>query len=170
MRFLHGFSSLLTKTTIFVHKGDYPTSISKLHGKTIDNVSIFRYLGAQIDYKNHFTGDTEINTRIDSAEGKFYQHGRKFTNENISLKTRVTLLNSLVRSRLTYGCQVWSLTANQYGLLNATYNRMLRIMVRNGFKLTVGLSSSLILRCTKSVAPKIWKPSLIDSNERMWLI
>ena len=55
-------------------------------------------------------------------------------NENISLKTRVTLLNSLVRSRLTYGRQVWSLTANQYGLLNATYNRMLRIMVRNGFK------------------------------------
>ena len=55
-------------------------------------------------------------------------------NKSISLKTRVTLLNSLVRSRLTYGCQVWSLTANQYGLLNATYNRMLRIMVRNGFK------------------------------------
>ena len=55
-------------------------------------------------------------------------------NKNISLKTRVALLNSLVRSRLTYGCQVWSLTANQYGLLNATYNRMLRIMVRNGFK------------------------------------
>ena len=90
--------------------------------------------GAEIDYKSHLTGDTEINARVDSAEGKFYQHGKKFMNKTISLKTRVNLLNSLVRSRLTYGCQVWCLTANQYGLLNATYNRMLRIMIRNGFK------------------------------------
>ena len=133
-RFQLSINTSKTKTMIFGHEGDYPKTISELHGKTIDNVCNFRYLGAQIDYKNHFTGDTEINTRIDSAEGKFYQHGRKFMNKNISLKTRVALLNSLVRSRLTYGCQVWSLTANQYGLLNATYNRMLRIMVRNGFK------------------------------------
>ena len=119
---------------IFGHEGDYPPSISDLNGKTIDYVDTFRYLGAEIDYKSHLTGDTEINNRVDSAEGKFYQHGKKFFNKMISLKTRVNLLNSLVRSRLTYGCQVWSLTANQYGLLNTTYNRMLRIMIRNGFK------------------------------------
>ena len=56
---------------IFGHERDYPKSISELHGKIIDNVNMFRYLGAQKDYKSHFTGDTKINTRIDSAEGKF---------------------------------------------------------------------------------------------------
>ena len=55
-------------------------------------------------------------------------------NKSISLKTRITLLNSLIRSRLTYACQTWSLTAKQYNLLDATYNRMLRMMIRKGFK------------------------------------
>ena len=96
---------------IFSHEGEYPASISSLSGKPIDNVDIFRYLGALIVPKSHLTGDSEINFRVDSAEGKFYQHGKKFMNKSISLKTRVTLLNSLIRSRLTYACQTWSLTA-----------------------------------------------------------
>ena len=97
-------------------------------------MSEFRYLGALIDYKSHLTGDSEINFRIDSAVGKFYQHGKKFMNKSISLKTRVLLLNSLIRSRLTYACQTWCLTAKQRDSLDVSYNRMLRIMVRNGFK------------------------------------
>ena len=80
----------------------------------------------------HLTGDTEINFRIDCAESKFYQHGKKFMNHSISFKTQVTLLNALVRSRLTYACQTWSLTARHSELLNTTYNRMLRIMVHRG--------------------------------------
>ena len=123
-----------TKTMIFGHEGEYPTSIASLNDIHVDNVSEFRYLGALIDYKSHLTGDSEINFRIDSAVGKFYQHGKKFMNKSISLKTRVLLLNSLIRSRLTYACQTWCLTAKQRDSLDVTYNRMLRIMVRNGFK------------------------------------
>ena len=55
-------------------------------------------------------------------------------NHRISLKTRVILLNSLVRSRLTYGCQTWNLTARHSELLNAAYNRMIRMMIRKGFR------------------------------------
>ena len=123
-----------------------------LNDKTIDNVDTFRYLGAEIDYKSHLTGDTEINARVDSAKAKILPAWEKFMNKMISLKTRVNLLNSLVRSRFTYGCQVWSLTANQYGLLNTTYNRMLRIMVRNGFIRKESSWSPLPMKnCTKSV-------------------
>ena len=89
-----------TKTMIFSHEGEYPASISSLSGKPLDNVDIFRYLGALIDHKSHLTGDSEINFRSDSAEGKFYQHGKKFMNKSIYLKTQVTLINSLIRSRL----------------------------------------------------------------------
>ena len=124
-----------TKTMIFSPPvGEYPTTICKLNDEPIENVETFRYLGSLIDHQIHLTGDLEINFRIDCAESKFYQHGKKFMNHSISLKTRVTLLNALVRSRLTYACQTWSLTARHSELLNATYNRMLRIMVRRGFR------------------------------------
>ena len=109
---------------IFGHEGEYPTSIASLKDTNIDNESIFRYLGALIDYKSHLTRDNEINFRIDSAVGKFYQHGKKFLNKSISLKTRVLLLNALIRSRLTYACQNWCLTARQRDSLDATYNKM----------------------------------------------
>ena len=123
-----------TKTMIFGHEGEYPTTIASLNNINVDNVSEFRYLGALIDYKSHLTGDSEINFRIDSAIGKFYQHGKKFMNKRISLKTRVLLLNSLIRSRLTYACQTWCLTVKQRDSLDVSYNRVLRMMVRNGFK------------------------------------
>ena len=123
-----------TKTMIFGHEGEYPTSIASLKDTNLDNESIFRYLGALIDYKSHLTGENEINFRIDSAVGKFYQHGKNFLNKSISLKTRVLLLNALIRSRLTYACQNWCLTARQRDSLDATYNKMLRMMVRKGFK------------------------------------
>ena len=113
---------------------DYPSTIAQLNGVEIKNVDCFCYLGAQIHNAEHTTGDAEINFRIDSAENKFYQHGKKFMNKRISLGTRVQILNSLVRSRLTYGCQTWTLSARHESQLNATYNRMLRMMIRKGFK------------------------------------
>ena len=47
---------------------------------------------------------------------------------------RISILNSLVRSRLTYGCQAWILTAAQKDRLNAVYTSMIRKMVRGGYK------------------------------------
>ena len=75
-----------------------------------------------------------MNLRIDSAESKFYQHGKKFMNNRIHLTTRVKLLNSLVRSRLTYGCQIWTMTKEQLERITSTYNSMIRKMVRKGFR------------------------------------
>ena len=47
---------------------------------------------------------------------------------------RISILNSLVRSRLTYGCQTWILTAAQKDRLNSTYTSMIRKMVRGVYK------------------------------------
>ena len=54
-------------------------------------------------------------------------------NHKIRLKTRVSILNFLVRSRLTFACQTWTLSARHRYLLNSTYCGMLRRMIRNGF-------------------------------------
>ena len=52
-------------------------------------------------------------------------------NHKIHLRTRITFLNSYVRSRRS--CQNWTLTKAQYDCLDAKYRSFLRRMVRGGF-------------------------------------
>ena len=125
-----------TKTMIYNFNGpdqEYPESILSLDGEKIDNVKTFKYLGSQVQYNQQTTGDTEITCRIDMAESKFYEHGKKLMNFKIHLSTRVSILNSLVRSRLTYGSQTWTLTQAQKTRLDAAYLSMLRKMIRDGY-------------------------------------
>jgi len=112
----------------------YPKTICHIAGEEIENVETFRYLGAQIKYDEPTTGDAELELRVDSAVAKFYELGMKLMNYKISLKTRVKILNSLVRSRLTYSCQCWSLTEKQKQKISSTYNGFLRRMVKGGFR------------------------------------
>ena len=49
------------------------------------------------------------------------------------MKIRVSMLNSLVRSRLTYGCQTWNCNTDQTNKLNSTYMGYIRRMVKGGF-------------------------------------
>ena len=95
-------------------------------GYDIENVKMFKYLGANIHYKDASTGDAEINQRVDSAEAKYYEHAKKLMNFKILLRTRVQILNTLVRSRLMYGCQVWTLSTVQRNRLHSFYCGSLR--------------------------------------------
>ena len=126
-----------TKTMIYNYQGpveDYPASIATVREEKVENVKKFKYLGSQIHYKQATTGEAEITSRIDMAESKFYEHGKKFMNYRIKLSVRISILNSIVRSRLTYGCQTWILTTAQKDRLNAAYTSMIRKMVRGGYK------------------------------------
>lgn len=130
-----------TKTMIFnfnyakEYNGQkYPNSIAKLQNQSVENVETFRYLGDEIKYDEPTTGDAEVNLRISIAEAKFYELIKTFTNFRINLKTRVLIVNSIVRSRLTYSCQTWTLTQAQMNKINSTYIQMLRKLVRNGSK------------------------------------
>ena len=113
-----GLNINVSKTKTMIINNDvisdvYPTTICKLDGKEIENVKVFRYLGGNIKFDEQNTGDEEIELRIESAESKFYETGKKLFNQKILLKTRAQIINSLVRSRLTYACQCWSLTEKQ---------------------------------------------------------
>lgn len=133
-----------TKTMIINHNptnnilADYPTSMVTLHNKPIENVKQFRYLGNEIKFNEPKTGDAEINLRISLAENKFNELSGKFTNRKFNIKTRVEIMNSIVRSRLLYNCQTWSTTKQQMGKISSSYCKMLRRMVNNGFKRKVG--------------------------------
>ena len=108
----------------------YPSNIVK-----VDGIQVYKYVGSQVHHEVYkWSGGTEINTRIDMAESQFYEHGKKLMNFNIKLSTRILILNSLVRSRLTYGCQTWILSKAQKDRLNSCYTSMLRKMVRGGYR------------------------------------
>ena len=113
---------------------EYPTSIAKIDGSIIENVQVFQYLGCKIKFDEPSTGNAEIELRIDAGESKFYELGKNLMNYKIKLHTRVRMLNSLVRSRLTYACQSWSITRIQLNRLSSTYCAMLRKMIKGGYR------------------------------------
>ena len=112
---------------------NYPKTIAQLNNSEIENVKIFQYLGGKISFNQQNTGDDEITSRIDMAETAYHKHQKKFQNHKIKLATRVSILNSLVHSRLTYGCQTWILNNRQIDKLNSVYCKLLRKMIRRGF-------------------------------------
>ena len=56
------------------------------------------------------------------------------TSRHIKLKIRVSLLNCLVRSHMTYGCHEWRPTTAELAKLLTAYKKFLRSMVSNGYK------------------------------------
>lgn len=126
-----------TKTMILnqqYEEKQYPTTISSLRGIHLDNVTSYHYLGCEIKYDEASTGETELNLRADAADCKFYSLSRNLFNMKIQLKTRILMLNSLVRSIIVYACQTWSLTNTQLNRLNSQYVSFIRKMVKGGYK------------------------------------
>ena len=135
-RYRLSINSSKTKTMILNQQydnGEYPTTIGLLRGKELDNVKIYRYLGCEIKFDEPTTGTTELNLRAEVAECKFYSLSRSMMNKKINLKTRTTMLNSLVRSRIVYSCQTWSTTKTQLNRMNALYMSFIRKMTSGGY-------------------------------------
>ena len=114
--------------------GPYPENILSINGFLLNNVKHFKYLGVWNTYNDIHIGEKEVNNRKNSANGAFAQHRKMLGNKNIHLATRVMFMNSLVRSRLTYGCHAWRPTQSEMSKLSSRYKYFLRCMVYNGFK------------------------------------
>ena len=81
---------------------------------------------------NLHIGTEKLNHQVNSAHAAFSENRNLLTNVNIKLETRVMFLNSLVRTRLTYGCHTWRPSSAEVSKINATYNYFLRCMIWNG--------------------------------------
>ena len=127
-------NKLKTETMILNSPDISEQSIVTLQNVKLNNIAVFKYLGSYVDSAQPNTGDSEINHRIQAAVCKFAELSYLLQNFHIHLRTRVKFLDSFVRSRLTYGCQNWNLTTNQYDRLDVTYRRFLRRMIRGGFR------------------------------------
>ena len=149
-RFHLNINSKKTKTMIvnfkYLNEQSYPKSLVKLNGQVIENIETFRYLGDDIRFDQPCTGDTEIDLRIAVAQTKFNQLSKKLNNRKIFLKTRVCMLNTMVRSRLTYSCQTWNINKQQQQRVQSAYISMLRKMIRGGFERTVDENNELTFK------------------------
>ena len=126
-----------TKTMIFNQQHeerDYPSSITSLGDKQLENVKVYRFLGCDIEYNKPSTGEAELNLRQDAAECKFYSLAKNLMNMKVNLKTRTNILNSLVLSRAVYACQTWCIRQVQLQRLNAAYMSFIRKMTKGGYK------------------------------------
>ena len=125
-----------TETVIFNWTADeensYPDSILDINGKKIKNSKSFKYLGVYFSYDDLKIGNKELDNRINSAHNAFAPSRKMLTNKNIKLETRIMFLNSLVRSRLTYGCHAWRPSESELSKLDATYRYFLRHMIFYG--------------------------------------
>ena len=79
-------------------------------------------------------GSREVEHRVASGHAAFAEHRQLLTNYHIPLGLRINFMNSLVRSRLTYGCHAWRPTQAELSKMDSTYNFILRNMISNGFK------------------------------------
>ena len=112
----------------------YPETILSLNGEDIKNSTSFKYLGVWINHNNQHIGQEELNHRVNSAHNAFSEHRTLLTNMRVKLSTRVMFLDSLVRSRLTYGCHAWKPSAAELSKIDSTYRYFLRCMIWNGHK------------------------------------
>jgi len=123
-----------TKTMILNCEGEYPGSIASLNKEPVENVENYRYLGCEVKFDEPTTGKTELTLRSDMAECKFYSHAGNFMNKKINIKTRMLMLDSLVRSRLLYSCETWSTTKSQMRQMNSQYVTFIRKMMNGGYR------------------------------------
>ena len=52
----------------------------------------------------------------------------------INIKIRAQFLNALIRSRITYSCQTWSVTKLQLNKMTSVYMSFLRKMTKGGYR------------------------------------
>ena len=129
-----GLAINATKTETMTLNIEHQDTIVTIRDTNLKNTTDFKYLGASLNFEEPNTGDTELNHRIQLSRAKFAEKSNLLQNFRIDLRTRISFLNSFVRSRLTYACQNWNLTLAQYERMDVVYRRFLRRMVRNGFR------------------------------------
>ena len=120
-----------TKTQVFKDQllGN-KASFVKVGETDVENVSEFVYLGHKISTGAH----TFVDMQIGSALGKFNEMSKVLCDGRVNMPTRRKLVESCVRSRLTYALQASKIYESDIRKIEGAWYGMLRRMVRNGWK------------------------------------
>ena len=99
-----------------------------IEGETIEQVHKFSYLGSVINEKGGTEEDTK--TRIQKAQFTFNSLKKIWQSKEISLKTKLRIFNSNVKSVLLYGAESWKVNQRVTKDLQTFVNKCLRIILK----------------------------------------
>ena len=104
------------------------TTALHIAGNTLDEVQSFKYLGAIISEEG---SKPEVLARIAQATAALSSPKKIWRDRNITLRSKIRLLRSLVISIFLYACESWTLTADLQRRIQAMemrcYRRLLNI-------------------------------------------
>ena len=104
------------------------TTALHIAGNTLDEVQSFKYLGAIISEEG---SKPEVLVRIAQATAALSSLKKIWRDRNITLRSKIRLLRSLVISIFLYACESWTLTADLQRRIQAMemrcYRRLLNI-------------------------------------------
>ena len=131
-------------------------------GQQLAWVEKFKYLGSMF-HKNGGLG-TEISSRIRLAAHAFHLlKPHVFTQQCISMRTRMQIYNSTVLAVLLYGCEAWAPTGQQLQRISVFHHHCLRAML--GVRRADAIPCAELYRscCTIDAA------SLVAQRQLRWL-
>ena len=99
-----------------------------INEQPIEDVTRFTYLGSILDERGGTAAD--IMARIGKARNAFTSLNRIWKDGTISLKTKMRLFSSNVKSVLFYGCETWSITQIMAKKLQTFVNTCLRKILK----------------------------------------
>ena len=94
----------------------------------LEEVDEFTYLGSIIDKKGGTEAD--IKARIGKARMAFTQLQKVWKASKVSVKLKIRLFNSNVKSVLMYGCETWKATSGMVKRVQTFVNRCLRKILK----------------------------------------
>ena len=116
------------KTKIMTNNINGMTTALHIAGNTLDEVQSFKYLGAIISEEG---SKPEVLARIAQATAALSSLKKIWRDRNITLRSKIRLLRSLVISIFLYACESWTLTADLQRRIQAMemrcYRRLLNI-------------------------------------------
>ena len=132
------------------------TTSTETHILSMRVISSYRHLGVR--FAMNLDYDREVVSRVGAAHQAFAQMQKAiFCNKAIPLPGRLVLFQSLVLSRLLYGCAVWAeLSAASYRKLEAAVTGFYRRICNTGFWSSDHLTDQAFLQSNRLVSFRIF--------------
>ena len=119
---------LNVKKTEVMNIGRTPTQPINIEGSVVKQVNRFTYLGSVIS--NEDGSKADIDTRLNKARNAFKCLNNIWKSRKYSLKTKLKVYSSNVKTVLLYGSECWRVVQSEMAKLNSFHNSSLRKICR----------------------------------------
>ena len=112
------------KKTKLMKMNTTANALVTVDGEPIREVESFVYLGSVVDHQGGT--DRNVTARIGKARAAFVMLKNISASGGISMRTKLRIFNSNVKSALVYGCETWRATQTMQQKIQTLFNTCLR--------------------------------------------